>query len=72
MKKQQMGKPFFSMFLERQMKQENVQGGDNPNVTLKHPSDWEDAHTMRYPSDSDEVTLAYPSDSDHEGVPELS
>lgn len=69
MKKQQSSKPFFSLFLESQVKQEALQGGDNPNVTLKHPSDGDEFYTKKYPTDSDEVTMAYPSDSDHEGDP---
>jgi len=66
MKKQQSGKPFFSLFLESQVKQETLQGGDNPYVTLKHPSDSDEFTTGKYPTDSDEVTMAYPSDSDHD------
>jgi len=74
-------KPFFAEFLENQMGEEQArktQGGDNPYVTLKYPSDEEDNPvTLKYPSDKEDDTtkpaadqlhtLKYPSDNDESG-----
>jgi len=43
-------KPFFARYLEGQELDE-VRGG----VTLKTPSDGDEAHTMKYPSDGDDT-----------------
>ncbi len=45
--------PFFARFLESQ-ELEHVNGGRG-NVTLKYPSDNDEAVTMKYPSDGDEA-----------------
>ena len=43
-------KPFFARYLEGQ-ELEDVKGGA---ITLKYPSDRDEAQTMKYPSDDDE------------------
>jgi Serine endopeptidase inhibitors len=80
MKKNKKNIPFFAKFLENQQaasEQGKSVGGTSVTeyevVTLKYPSDWEDATkpvrddvvTLKFPSDDDEfVTLKYPSDDD--------
>jgi len=48
-------KPFFARYLESQQLEE-VTGGKwpPPVVTLKYPSDDDEATTMKYPSDGDD------------------
>jgi hypothetical protein len=45
-------KPFFARLLESQ-ELEQAAGGA-PFVTLKYPSDADEAYTLKYPSDKDE------------------
>jgi hypothetical protein len=53
-KKQLPTRPFFARFLEKQAL-EDVTGGDcGPVVTLKFPSDNDEAVTLKFPSDNDE------------------
>jgi hypothetical protein len=61
-------KPFFATFLENQIDDKQArtaQGGDSPYVTLKYPSDKEDAYTK--PAADVLQTMKYPSDNDEEG-----
>lgn len=45
-------KPFFARLLEQQGNEPEAEGG--PQITLKFPSDSDEAETKKYPSDSDE------------------
>jgi hypothetical protein len=83
MKKNESKKPFFAKFLENQIQVTGgaVTGGgldqaitlrypsDKEDATLKYPSDNEDPVTLKYPSDEEEaVTLKAPSDNDEGGI----
>lgn len=46
-------KPFFARLLETQ-ELEEAAGGRPVLVTLKYPSDGDEAYTLKYPSDRDE------------------
>ncbi len=63
MKKDTTKKPFFARLLEDQ-ELEQVSGG--ANVTLKYPSDGDDANIIVKPPV--DTTQKYPSDSDEGGV----
>lgn len=77
MKKQNLHKPFFSHFLEHQLKDDTnpgIRGGKLTKPALdtlqteKYPSDSDEYETHKYPSDSedDNVTHKFPSDSDED------
>ncbi|MBE7384948.1 MAG: microviridin/marinostatin family tricyclic proteinase inhibitor [Leptolyngbya sp. SIO1E4] len=55
--------PFFARYLEGQSVQDlseedlkNISGGNGSGTTNKHPSDADEEHTTKYPSDGDDFS----------------